>query len=242
MNTKLYKYFVYIPNIDSLVDPATYYIPARRPLAVTSIGNDVYLAHHINDTSALELNTLAIEKLDLNASFGDSTWIIVSGGSGIRHNVNQSIGDVVIMDIVPYNAEKVAFVTNFSSYQQSWQIQLGAKSLASNTVNFGDVHTVVALAEDLGTSGQYKREMEIEPTMADIKLFPNPTKGSVNITCSEPMIECSISNAAGNLIAAIPGYNERILTMETQNLSAGLYVVLVKTETKVYVQKLLVQK
>ena len=99
---------------------------------------------------------------------------------------------------------------------------------------------IYILLEPLGTGITVANEANLE-----LELYPNPTNGpaTLMITAIKPKdIFIDITNEVGKIISTrtdrvVSGLNK--ITIDTDNLSSGIYFIKVREKGKLYVRKLI---
>jgi hypothetical protein len=78
-------------------------------------------------------------------------------------------------------------------------------------------------------------------TKADISIYPNPVNNILNIEFGLKSASGTITiwNILGTVIREIKYESQNIITINTQSLSAGMYIIKVKAGEKVYSQKII---
>lgn len=74
-----------------------------------------------------------------------------------------------------------------------------------------------------------------------VQVFPNPTEATVNVVSSSDIVAIQLFNPLGQLVITEANINQTATTLDVQNLSAGLYLLQVKTTAGYTTQKIRVQ-
>ncbi len=117
-----------------------------------------------------------------------------------------------------------------------------AKNQALNNYSFDDELTsnkkqetwfyrIVSVDKDGKTNVSEVRNIEVQGTKYEVRLFPNPSKDVVNVECKEGIKEVKIFNGIGQEIASYPRNDVSIhhLSLSIHRYSKGVYVVQVTT-------------
>ncbi len=73
----------------------------------------------------------------------------------------------------------------------------------------------------------------------DVNIFPNPASGSLNVVCSENILEIEFVNITGQLSKKVFVNSEKI-SVDISNLQAGVYFVKINTSNNTVIRKLVV--
>lgn len=75
----------------------------------------------------------------------------------------------------------------------------------------------------------------------DLRIYPNPSSGIVQVQTSKPMENCqvTISNALGQVVRQFDTYFNTVLEMDLGNMSTGIYIIKIESETQKVVGKMI---
>jgi len=80
-----------------------------------------------------------------------------------------------------------------------------------------------------------------EPISEDVKIFPNPVSSELSIRSSIPINDVSIFSLIGQTLFKNTGLNSQIITINTENLNKGIYLIKLRLSNSEYKTKILIK-
>ena len=125
--------------------------------------------------------------------------------------------------------------------------------LLDRTTDNGAIHKIDLNTEELVSyslidyppyeiaSGDNSTNISIDSDNTNILMYPNPTSTTINIRSSNIINYVSVSTIEGQVVKEYAP-EKTTITINTDNLNAGIYILKVKTEQKTFTKKLVVTK
>lgn len=102
----------------------------------------------------------------------------------------------------------------------------------------GDPIPDFRMIETIMPSEETLHVIDVDYQNSDIKVFPNPTNGIVNITHHEAINQVSLFSINGQLVYRASD-NSESLELDLSNLNQGIYFISVNTNSSVYTKKVI---
>ena len=137
------------------------------------------------------------------------------------------------------NNDKFAFLAGFQPKTTgNWNIQLDLKNLSGtgNGQPTPDQNFIVSTIEDLGATGQFKRNIE-ESEVEEALIYPNPFKDAIHIKSSKIIKSVSVYDAMGRIILQINAKSMQI-ELDASTFKHGFYTVSIEFSNRTEVYKL----
>ncbi|HQP89442.1 MAG TPA: T9SS type A sorting domain-containing protein, partial [Bacteroidales bacterium] len=125
----------------------------------------------------------------------------------------------------------------------SWAIDKNGNKKEIESIDFIRIYTGVNFSDpilgEISTEISSIVDVKIkEEALPEIFIYPNPAQNIIYIQSNKPIIEANIINNLGQLVAT----SEQSNSIEVNNLSNGIYQLIIKTNDNIIVKPILISK
>lgn len=151
-----------------------------------------------------------------NAQWGDADYDVP------MHSVNGLMGQNVM------SAEPIS---------DNDFVKIGGLACATMAEDWSTISWTTEIIPAITPTGVFVNDMPV------FSVYPNPATSAfnVNLTDVENVVELQVVDIQGRVVFSKEDMNGTIVTVSTENMDEGMYFVIVKSESAVFVNKLIVR-
>lgn len=155
-----------------------------------------------------------------------------------RATLTDAWGDAITID----ENGNFSFPVNYTlpSAHKDWRCRLVAVVYNYDQNNFNNC-AVFNSATTPNFEGNYVGIDEVSASLS-LDIYPNPVSDHAIIESSEPIQNITVVNAIGQVVYTQNNINDNVITLNTQQYAAGMYIVTVKSESGISTKRISIVK